>query len=320
MGHRAEPGAAATTAATTPTTGAGQQRRAEHDARGGRTADRSAVPDDAAAGRQQGQEFVLQRPFVPAAKANQLSSFMIARKDGENYGKLVSYEIPTTDVAPSPAQAGDARSSPIRRSARSSRCSTSAAPRCCAADASSSRSGTRSSTSRPIYVEGQGEGQFPRLAASSRVTYGEKAVLDSTSVTGTDDHDRALGGSRPSSRVEPRANRRRTPTTTPTQPTTTPSSPTADHDDRAAVDRERRASCSSRPRPSSTRPNSAPGRPATSGRTSSTSTEAKRRPRRGEPDATATTSTTAAGSTHVPGPVFGSGRDCSGLRGIVTIS
>ena len=43
---------------------------------------------------------------MPRGKANQLSAFMAARMDGENYGKLVSYEIPTTLVAPSPAQAG----------------------------------------------------------------------------------------------------------------------------------------------------------------------------------------------------------------------
>ena len=43
------------------------------------------------------QEFVLTRPYVPRGKANQLSAFMVARMDGENYGKLVSYEIP--DVA-----------------------------------------------------------------------------------------------------------------------------------------------------------------------------------------------------------------------------
>ena len=41
-------------------------------------------------GRASGQEFVLQRPFVPIRKANQLSSFMVARQDGENYGKLVA--------------------------------------------------------------------------------------------------------------------------------------------------------------------------------------------------------------------------------------
>ena len=45
------------------------------------------------------------RPFSPRGKPNQLSAFMVARMDGENYGKVVSYEIPTTQVAPSPAQA-----------------------------------------------------------------------------------------------------------------------------------------------------------------------------------------------------------------------
>jgi uncharacterized protein len=51
------------------------------------------------------QEFILQRPFVPRRKANQLSSFLVARNDGEAYGKLVLYSVPESAVAPSPSRA-----------------------------------------------------------------------------------------------------------------------------------------------------------------------------------------------------------------------
>jgi uncharacterized membrane protein (UPF0182 family) len=121
------------------------------------------------------QEFVLMRPFVPRGKANQLSAFMAARMDGENYGKLVSYEIPTTLVAPSPAQAGtlvesdpdisstlsllDQRGSAVLRG-----------------DVQLIPIGKSIIYARPIYVEGQGEGQFPRLRFVA-LAYGNSAVL-----------------------------------------------------------------------------------------------------------------------------------------------
>ena len=59
-----------------------------------------------------GQEFVLERPFVPQPKANQLSSFMVARNDGDNYGKLVLYQAPDQSNAPSPARRVVDRSRP----------------------------------------------------------------------------------------------------------------------------------------------------------------------------------------------------------------
>jgi len=55
---------------------------------------------------QTGQEFVLQREFVPRRAAN-LSAFIFARTDGENYGKLVVYSV-ADSTAPSPAQAATA--------------------------------------------------------------------------------------------------------------------------------------------------------------------------------------------------------------------
>jgi uncharacterized protein len=121
------------------------------------------------------QEFVLTRPYVPRGKPNQLSAFMAARMDGENYGKLVSFEVPTTLVAPSPAQAAtliesdpdisstlsliDQRGSVVVRG-----------------NVQLIPIGSSIIYARPIYVEGQGEGQFPRLRFVA-LTYGNSAVL-----------------------------------------------------------------------------------------------------------------------------------------------
>jgi uncharacterized membrane protein (UPF0182 family) len=107
-------------------------------------------------------EFVLIRPYVPRGRANQLSAFMAARMDGENYGKLVSYELPVNEVAPSPAQAATLiESDPVisqvftpldLRGSTVLRGNVQLLP-----------IGNSIIYARPIYVLGQGEGQFPRL-------------------------------------------------------------------------------------------------------------------------------------------------------------
>ncbi|MGH8977891.1 MAG: UPF0182 family protein [Acidimicrobiia bacterium] len=123
----------------------------------------------------EGQEFVLLRPFVPRGKPNQLSAFMVAQTDGANYGKLTSYEIPTNQVAPSPAQAAtliesdplisetftplDLRGSEVLRG-----------------DVQLVPLGESIVYARPIFVEGQGEGQFPRLRFVA-LAYGNSALL-----------------------------------------------------------------------------------------------------------------------------------------------
>jgi uncharacterized protein len=53
---------------------------------------------------QKQQEFVLQRAFTPRSKGGILSAFAFGRSDGENYGKLVIYEVSNPE-AKSPAQA-----------------------------------------------------------------------------------------------------------------------------------------------------------------------------------------------------------------------
>jgi uncharacterized membrane protein (UPF0182 family) len=56
-------------------------------------------------GQDQGQEFVLERSFVPAANPNVLTAFIVARSDGANYGQLVLYDTPDNQDIPSPSKA-----------------------------------------------------------------------------------------------------------------------------------------------------------------------------------------------------------------------
>jgi hypothetical protein len=55
---------------------------------------------------QTSQEFVLERSFTPRRAAN-LTAFVVARSDGDNYGKLVVYDVPDTSIQ-SPSQAASA--------------------------------------------------------------------------------------------------------------------------------------------------------------------------------------------------------------------
>jgi uncharacterized protein len=50
------------------------------------------------------QEFLLERSFTPRLKGGILSAFVFAQSDGDNYGKLVLYQVPNTS-APSPSNA-----------------------------------------------------------------------------------------------------------------------------------------------------------------------------------------------------------------------
>ncbi len=125
------------------------------------------------------QEFVLQRPFVPRSKPNQLSSFLVARNDPANYGELVLYQMPTDSVAPSPFRASslieannviskqfsllDQRGSSVVRG-----------------DPQLIPIGNSIIYVRPIFV--QGKDSFPRWNYVA-VTYGENAVLDQTGVS-----------------------------------------------------------------------------------------------------------------------------------------
>jgi uncharacterized membrane protein (UPF0182 family) len=159
------------------------------------------------------QEFVLQRPFVPRSKPNQLSSFLVARNDGKNYGDLVLYQMPTDSVAPSPFRASslieannviskqfsllDQRGSSVVRGA----------PQLVPINNSIFYV-------RPIFV--RGKDSFPRWNYVA-VTYGENAVLDQVGVADAAKH--LLNNTQPPVEVGGGSN---TPTTTTTTPSTTP--------------------------------------------------------------------------------------------------
>ena len=169
-----------------------------------------------------GQQFVLERPFVPRTKSNQLSAFMIAGNDGSNYGKLTLYTVPDQSLAPSPVRAAtsidadpniskifsllDQRGSTVVRGA-----------------AQLIPIDNSIFYVRPIYVVGTTGGQpLPRWHFVA-VTYGENAVLD-TSVS--DAVDNLLAGTIPAAEsnvLNGNTNPNTTPTTTPTTtPNTTP--------------------------------------------------------------------------------------------------
>jgi len=172
-----------------------------------------------------GQQFVLERPFVPISKDNQLSSFMVAGNDPANYGKLTLYEVPDASLAPSPARAAslieadpniskifsllDQHGSSVLRGA-----------------AQLIPIDNSIFYVRPIYVVGTTASEpLPRWNYVA-VTYGENAVLD-TSVT--DAATNLLAGTIPAAETQVLNGNTNnntgttTPVTTPTTPTSTPS-------------------------------------------------------------------------------------------------
>jgi uncharacterized protein len=170
------------------------------------------------------QEFVLERPFVPRAKANQLSSFLIAGNDGGpngNYGKLTLYQVPDQSVAPSPVRA----SSLIEADPRISKTFSLLDQRGSQVVRGAAQLIPVDNTIfyvRPIYVEGSVQKPLPRWNYVA-VTYGESAVLDTTVASAVQNllaktipiaEQEALNGNVSTP----------TPTTTPTTSTTTPGS------------------------------------------------------------------------------------------------
>jgi len=142
---------------------------------------------------------------------------MVARNDPANYGQLVLYQMPPDSVAPSPSRAAslieanpviskqfsllDQRGSSVIRGA-----------------AQLVPIGNSIFYVRPIFVQGQGS--FPRWNYVA-VTYGERAVLDSTSVADAVNH--LLANTQPAVE-QPGGGGTTTTTTTTTTPTTTPTS------------------------------------------------------------------------------------------------
>ncbi len=167
---------------------------------------------------------------MPRTKVNQLSAFLLAGNDRDNYGKLTLYQVPDNSVAPSPYRAStlieadtrisktfsllDQRGSQVVRGA-----------------AQLIPIGNTIFYVRPIYVEGSSAGStqkpLPRWNYVA-VTYGENAVLDTTVssavknlIAGTIPiaEQEALNGNVPSGNGGTPTT---TPTTTPSTPSTTP--------------------------------------------------------------------------------------------------
>ena len=125
------------------------------------------------------QQFVLERPFVPRTKPNQLSVVHVAGNDGVELRE--AHALPgARSVGRAVARARRvARSRPTRTSARSSRCSTSAARTVVRGAAQLIPIGNSIFYVRPIYVEGDRRAAAPRWNFVA-VTYGERAVLDTS--------------------------------------------------------------------------------------------------------------------------------------------
>lgn len=126
-------------------------------------------------GAAQGQEFVLERSFVPAANPNVLTAFIVARSDGKNYGQLVLYDTPDNQDIPSPSKAATNIDSNTDISKQLSLLDQhgSAVVR---GDVQLVPIGDSILYVRPIYVETTEGATFPRFKYVA-VTYGERSVL-----------------------------------------------------------------------------------------------------------------------------------------------
>jgi uncharacterized protein len=138
-----------------------------------------------------GQEFILQRSFVPRGKPNQLTAFMAARNDPAHYGQLIAYNTPNNSTAPSPTRAATLIESEQRISSqltlldqRGSEVLRGAVQLLPINDSVI--------YIRPIWLKGQGGSSFPRFRFVA-MTYGEQAVLADS----VDDGVRALFGNGP---------------------------------------------------------------------------------------------------------------------------
>jgi uncharacterized membrane protein (UPF0182 family) len=126
-------------------------------------------------GQAAGQEFVLQRSFVPAANPNVLTSFIVARSDGKNYGQLVLYDTPDNKDIPSPSKAATNIDSNTEISKTLSLLDQhgSAVVR---GDVQLIPIGDSILYVRPIYVETTEGAVFPRFRYVA-VAYGDQSVL-----------------------------------------------------------------------------------------------------------------------------------------------
>jgi uncharacterized membrane protein (UPF0182 family) len=171
-----------------------------------------------------GQEFTLQRSFVPRRKAN-LAAFIFARNDPGHYGEMVLYRT-NDSTALSPAQAASSIESDQVISSQFTLLDQ-AKSRVIRGDVQLIPIGNTILYVRPIWVEGEGAQTFPHFRFVAAVV-GERAVL---AANVADAVEALLKGTTPSIQnpTQGGSSQTTTPTTTPTTrpgSTTTTTAPT----------------------------------------------------------------------------------------------
>jgi uncharacterized membrane protein (UPF0182 family) len=130
-----------------------------------------ALPD---AKKANPQEFLLERSFTPRQKGGILSAFVFARSDGDNYGKLIVFDVPNT-AAPSPAQAATLIQSNQFISSQFTLLG-SRGSQVVLGDVQLIPVGTAIMYVRPVWILGAGTSTFPRYLAVTAAV-GQRAVL-----------------------------------------------------------------------------------------------------------------------------------------------
>jgi uncharacterized protein len=133
-----------------------------------------ALPPDSGKTATNPQQFVLERSFTPRLKGGILSAFVFAQSDGDNYGKLVLYQVPNT-AAPSPGQAATLIQSDQFISGQFTLLG-SAGSRVIQGNVQLIPIGNAIMYLRPIWILGEGTSTFPRYEFVAAAV-GQRAVL-----------------------------------------------------------------------------------------------------------------------------------------------
>ncbi len=120
------------------------------------------------------QQFLLERSFTPRLKGGILSAFVFAQSDGDNYGKLVLYQVPNTS-APSPGQAATLIQSDQFISGQFTLLG-SAGSRVIQGNVQLIPIGNAIMYLRPVWILGEGTTTFPRYEFVAAAV-GQRAVL-----------------------------------------------------------------------------------------------------------------------------------------------
>jgi uncharacterized membrane protein (UPF0182 family) len=120
------------------------------------------------------QQFLLERSFTPRLKGGILSAFVFAESDGDNYGKLVLYQVPNTS-APSPGQAATLIQSDQFISSQFTLLGSQGS-RVIQGNVQLIPIGNAIMYVRPVWILGEGTTTFPRYLAVAAAV-GNRAVL-----------------------------------------------------------------------------------------------------------------------------------------------